>query len=94
MNKPLFGAVSGSKRKAPTTKTIAEAVEDFLKTKRGESIVDMAHYEGLFSRKFLPWCNELGLHHSQRLAIVAPKHVIDEGSAADRGVKSSDNLAQ
>jgi site-specific recombinase XerD len=69
VNKPLFGAVSGSKRKAPTTKTIAEAIEQFLETKRGESIVDMAHYEGLFSREFLPWCKEQGLFDMDELGL-------------------------
>jgi hypothetical protein len=67
VNKPLFGAVSGSKRKAPTIKTIAKAIEQFLETKRGESIVDMAHYEGLFSREFLPWCTEQGLFDMDEL---------------------------
>lgn len=31
VNKPLFGAVSGSKRKAPTTKTIADAIDCSLR---------------------------------------------------------------
>ena len=69
MNKPLFGAVSPGKKKAPTTKTIAEAIEQFLETKRGESIVDMAHYEGLFSREFLHWCKEQGLFEMDELGL-------------------------
>jgi integrase/recombinase XerD len=60
VNKPLFGmTVSG--RATPATKTITEAVEQFLETKRGESVIDMAHYEGLFNREFLPWCKKQGL---------------------------------
>jgi len=60
VNKPLFG-MTVSERTTPANKTIAEAVKQFLETKRGESVVDMAHYEGLFDREFLPWCKEQGL---------------------------------
>ncbi len=66
-NRSLFRAVSSPKSKLPTCKTIAEAIKQFLETKRGESIVDMAHYEGLFSREFLPWCTEQGLFDMDEL---------------------------
>jgi integrase/recombinase XerD len=42
-------------------KTIEGAIERFLQTKRGESVKDMAHYEGLFKRELLTWCKEQGL---------------------------------
>jgi len=61
VNKPFFGASLASEQKQSTPKTISYAVDEFLKTKRGESVVDMAHYEGLFNREFLPWCKEQGL---------------------------------
>jgi integrase/recombinase XerD len=43
------------------SKTLTDAVEQFLSAKRGENIVDMAHYEGLFERELLPWCKREGL---------------------------------
>ena len=69
VNKPLFGAAVVSEQKKTATKTIAEAVEQFLKTKRGECVVDMAHYEGLFDRQFLPWCKEQGLFDMKELGL-------------------------
>lgn len=68
VNKPLFG-VTVSERATSSTKTITKAVEQFLETKRGESVVDMAHYEGLFNREFLPWCKEQGLFDVAELGL-------------------------
>jgi site-specific recombinase XerD len=52
---------SGTNGKPEEQKTIAEAVEQFLETKRGENVVDMAHYEGFFDRELVVWCKEQGL---------------------------------
>ena len=68
VNKPLFD-LSVSERPATETKTIAIAVEQFLKTKRGENIIDMAHYEGFFDRELSPWCKEQGLFDLAELGL-------------------------
>jgi integrase/recombinase XerD len=69
INKPLFGTTIAAEQQKPPNKTIAEAIEQFLETKRGESIVDMAHYEGLFSREFLPWCKEQGMFEVDEIGL-------------------------
>lgn len=61
-NRPLFNLVAGSNGKAVAERqTVKEAISQFLEMKRGENIVDMAHYEGLFERELLPWCRERGI---------------------------------
>lgn len=46
-----------------------EAVQQFLDTKRGENIVDMAHYVGFFEGELLRWCSERGIHHIDELSL-------------------------
>jgi hypothetical protein len=43
-----------SEPKSEESRTIAEAVEQFLAAQSRENIVDMTHYEGLFERELLP----------------------------------------
>jgi integrase/recombinase XerD len=64
VNKPLFGqnpAISMQRQ------TVKEAVSQFLDMKRGENVMDMAHYVGFLERQFLKWCNERGIHYLDEL---------------------------
>jgi site-specific recombinase XerD len=62
-NQPLIkaGAAKAQSPAPSESKTITEAVTQFMATKRGENVVDMAHYVGFFEREFLGWCKEQGL---------------------------------
>jgi len=64
-NKPLFEVANARAaeqlQQQPQRKTVTEAARQFLETKRGENVVDVAHYEGFFERQFLPWCKEQGI---------------------------------
>jgi integrase/recombinase XerD len=57
----LIPAGFTSDRSDSGPKSICDAIDAFIETKRGESVSDMSHYEGLFLREFQPWCNERGL---------------------------------
>ena len=92
VNKPLFGATVVSEQKKATTKTIAEAVKQFLETKRGESVIDMAHYEGLFNRQFLPWCKEQGLFDVKELGLEQVTHFRNQLS--NRGTVKNRKLSR
>lgn len=70
MNRPLFQSSGASTRPGRhDEKTIGEAVNQFLDTKRGEGIADMAHYEGFFERELLPWCHGAGIHWLDELSL-------------------------
>src|SRR5271167_1414024 len=64
-NKLLFELANANaaeqQQQPPQRKTVVEAVRQFLETKRGENVVDVAHYEGFFERQLLPWCKEQGI---------------------------------
>ena len=64
-NKPLFEVANARAaeelKQQPGRKTVVDAVRQFLDTKRGENVVDVAHYKGFFERQFLPWCKEQGI---------------------------------
>src|SRR5271167_1808061 len=64
-NKLLFELANANaaeqQQQPPQRKTVVEAVRQFLETKRGENVVDVAHYEGFVERQLLPWCKEQGL---------------------------------
>src|SRR5271167_1367067 len=70
-NKPLFELANANaaepQQQQPQRKTVVEAVRQFLETKRGENVVDVAHYEGFFERQLLPWCKEQGIQRLRDL---------------------------
>jgi hypothetical protein len=59
--KPLLPSIATSDRIDSGPKSISDAIDAFIETKRGESISDMSHYEGLFVRELQPWCKERGI---------------------------------
>src|SRR5208282_5239230 len=65
-NKPLFEPANAraaeQKDELPQRKTLADAIKQFIDTKRGENVVDVAHYTGFFERQLLPWCKEQGIY--------------------------------
>jgi site-specific recombinase XerD len=65
-NKPLFELANEraaeQKDELPQRKTLADAIKQFIDTKRGENVVDVAHYTGFFERQLLPWCKEQGIY--------------------------------
>src|SRR5208283_4864652 len=71
VNKPLFEFANDhaaeQQQQQPQRKSVAEAVRQFLETKRGENVVDVAHYEGFFERQLLPWCKEQGIQRLRDL---------------------------
>jgi len=54
-------AQAAEQQPQPPPRTLAEAVRQFLATKRGENVIDMAHYAGFFERELLSWCHEQGI---------------------------------
>jgi len=64
-NKPLFELANARAaeelKDEPQRKTVTDAVRQFIDTKQGENVVDIAHYKGFFERQLLPWCKEQGI---------------------------------
>jgi site-specific recombinase XerD len=64
-----LGTSAAGDQKNPAAVSIADAIDAFIDTKRGESVSDMTHYEGLFKREFLPWCKERGLFDAREIGL-------------------------
>jgi integrase/recombinase XerD len=64
-----FPGMNVSERPSAITPSIADAIDAFIETKRGESVSDMTHYEGLFNREFLAWCKERGLFDVREISL-------------------------
>jgi integrase/recombinase XerD len=70
VNRPLFNLVGGAAGKTEGDRqTVKEAITQFLDMKRGENIIDMAHYVGLFEGELLKWCRERGIHYVDELSL-------------------------
>ncbi len=69
LNRPLFGLATPVTGDATEHqhKTVAEAVEQFIDTKRGENIVDISHYIGFFQGELLAWCKLRGIYLLEEL---------------------------
>jgi site-specific recombinase XerD len=69
LTKRFLGMNAVGEQTSATAPSIADAIDAFIETKRGESVSDMTHYEGLFNREFLPWCKERGLFEVREISL-------------------------